>query len=869
MTRLTFHLIQHTHWDREWYLPRAAFQARLVPAFGAVLDLLEQEPDARFVLDGQTIIAEDALDVRPEWIQRVHESVVEQRLELGPWYILADEIVPSGESLVRNLLQGTRDSEALGGRMDVLYSPDAFGHPAFLPTLATQFGIGSAVVWRGLGRPTGADRDLYRWTGADGADVLVYHLPSAGYEIGADLTRWSAIRDELVDRAVTSHIAVFVGADHHAPHADPAALRDALQGIESGNFVRLSSLGEFFAAANLEAGTAPSLVGELRWSYGHTWTLQGTHATRARMKRRHAAIERFLQRQVEPLSALAQWHRGLDQAGMLRTATRALLQCQFHDTICGCCSDLVACEQETRFTSIFATGREISRSALHAIAAHDPDLARDDPSRAVPALLLWNPLPRPRNGVVVAEVTCFRRDILVGPSSGRVPKIGPGFEPFALIASNGEEIPVQVLSVRPGMERIDAARHYPDQDEVDVVRIAFESPQLPGLGFAAMTLGASDAQPLLSGADTAGERIENKFVTVQCSAMGRIGLIDRRSGERYPDVLGFLDEGDRGDTYTPGISGAVEGFAELNTHVLASGPLVAAVERRYRLESAGRGTVAIRAIVILHADSRVVRIRLEIENATIDHRLRVRFPVGVGDAATAGAAFGYEFREPVRLAPQDFPAEQPIPTAPAHRYVAAGLGDRGLAVLCPGFFEYEWTAQHELVITLLRSVGELSRNDLPTRPGHAGWPMATPDAQEPGLHIVEMAIAPMGEGEARDVASLEQLWEDTFLPCQGTFVRDFAGDVASLQAIGAELEGSGLVFTALKSAETGQGVVLRCYNVESAPVDGAWRFASAIASAARVRADESVIETVALDGPKSVRFTAPPRGLVTILISTG
>ena len=139
-------------------------------------------------------------------------------------------------------------------------------------------------------------------------------------------------------------------------------------------------------------------------------------------------------------------------------------------------------------------------------------------------------------GVVVAEVTCFRRDILVGPSSGRVPKIGPGFEPFALIASNGEEIPVQVLSVRPGMERIDATRHYPDQDEVDVVRIAFESPQLPGLGFAAMTLGASDAQPQLSGADTTGERIENKFVTVQCSAMGRIGLIDRRSGERYPGV---------------------------------------------------------------------------------------------------------------------------------------------------------------------------------------------------------------------------------------------------------------------------------------------------------------------------------------------
>src|SRR6266702_1613236 len=121
MSGLIFHLIPHTHWDREWYLPRAAFQARLVPA---------------------------------------------------------------GEALVRNLLLGAADAERLGGRLDVLYSPDAFGHPAVWPTLAREFGIKHGVVWRGLGGEPGQERDLYRWRGPDGRDVLVWHLPPDGYEIG-------------------------------------------------------------------------------------------------------------------------------------------------------------------------------------------------------------------------------------------------------------------------------------------------------------------------------------------------------------------------------------------------------------------------------------------------------------------------------------------------------------------------------------------------------------------------------------------------------------------------------------------------------------------------------------------------------------
>lgn len=876
MTGLTFHLILHTHWDREWYLPRAGFQARLAPVLGGVLDLLAREPDARFVLDGQTVAAEDALVVRPEWISRVADAVLEKRLEIGPWYVLADEIVPSGESMIRNLLQGAGDAAALGARMDVLHSPDAFGHPGVLPTIAAEFGIANGVVWRGLGRPTGRDCDLYRWRGPDGQEMLTYHLPAAGYEVGSDLRHvaeiphtWSTIRRELAGRAVTSHIAVFMGADHHAAPPDPVAIRDAIQALESGNIVRLSSLGEYFHAARREASSAPSLSGELRWSYGHTWTLQGTHATRARLKRRHGAVELYLQRLVEPLAALTSLQAGPELSGIVRVAQRALVECQFHDTICGCCGDLVAREQEVRLTSVHAAGSESARIALHALSRHDPDAARDQLASVTPTLLVWNPVARVRGGVTMAEISFFRRDVLVGPPSGRTPSTGVGYAPFALVGADGRPHPVQLLSVTPGLERIDAACHYPDQDEVDVARVAFECPEIGGMGLAALVIGSPTTGPVATSLHAAPRRIENRFLTILITDDDGIELIDRRSGERYPDVLRLVDERDGGDSYTPWITNSDTAASTISVHepkVIAEGPLVAAIEVRRELQSAGRGTIAARLALMLYADSQVLRVRLEVENGAVDHRLRLRVPVGAGDVAVSGAAFGFARRAPIDTATFDYPSEHPVRTAPAQRYVAAGTGDRGIALFSPGFMEYEWTQRRELFLTVMRSVGELSRSDLPGRPGHAGWPMSTPEAQEAGRHILELAIAPLGEHEADDVAALERIWEDTFLPVQPRFIRDFVGDVAGLDAIGAELVGNGLICSALKAAESGAGIVLRCYNIEPAPLEGRWQFRSAIGSAMLVRADETVIRALSIADSRTVPFTAPARGLVSILI---
>src|SRR2546425_7994387 len=117
MPGLIFHLIPHTHWDREWYLPRAALQARLVAVTDDLIERLQANPGYRsFLLDGQTVLVEDYLRACPDREGDLRTLVKTGRLQGGAWDVLPDEQNPSGEGLVRNLLLGGAAAERVGGR---------------------------------------------------------------------------------------------------------------------------------------------------------------------------------------------------------------------------------------------------------------------------------------------------------------------------------------------------------------------------------------------------------------------------------------------------------------------------------------------------------------------------------------------------------------------------------------------------------------------------------------------------------------------------------------------------------------------------------------------------------------------------------
>ncbi|MEB3323237.1 MAG: hypothetical protein VKI81_10490, partial [Synechococcaceae cyanobacterium] len=439
------------------------------------------------------------LDVRPERAALLRRMVGEGRLAIGPWYVLADELLAGDEPLVRNLLMGRHRAAALGGWLAVGYSPDAFGHPEALPAILRGFGIETAVLWRGYGGRPGEDRDLFTWAAPDGSTVLTHHLPPAGYEYGAELpagrrdagARWQVLAAVLVPRAVVPVLLVMNGADHHGLQPDLRKALRALRAVSPDTDVTIGTLDDYFAAVRAALGRADApaprrVSGELRWSYGHTWTLQGVAATRTALKQVVAEGAALLTRWAEPQAALAVGMR--DWRAGLALAWRVHLTNLTHDVLAGCVSDDVADDVQARARQVVGQARGTLTDALDARLGQDPVRRRRERANRVPSLVLVNPSPRTRGGVVEATLTVARQPVVVGRPAPSVPPAP--FEPVHVVTATGVTVPMQVLGVTDAYERIDSPRDYPESTRVWAVRVAVLSDGVPPFGLTRLDVRA-------------------------------------------------------------------------------------------------------------------------------------------------------------------------------------------------------------------------------------------------------------------------------------------------------------------------------------------------------------------------------------------
>jgi len=374
------HVVPHTHWDREWYLPYAVYRRRLVGLIDSLLRLLEDEPDLRFHLDGQLAVVDDYLELRPERAADLRRAAETGRVSLGPWYTLPDEHLVSGESLLRNLELGLRRAREFAPAADPMrvgYVPDQFGHTAQLPQLLRRAGIDTAVLWRGV--PSSVCSSTFRWAALDGSEVEAVHMRH-GYGHGKELpVEPGALADRLegeVERQREFNPKgpwlVMTGDDHlPVPVGLPAALAHAA----AAEAAAVTSLAEY-VAARPRPPEGEAVRGELH-SSASSFVLKGTLSARFPLKLRHAAVERHLERVVEPLLALAgaPW-----PAAELGYAWRQLILNAAHDSICGCSIDQVHEEGS----------RRLDRAGRAAEAALD---------RLGPRTAWFNPVPRPRRGL--------------------------------------------------------------------------------------------------------------------------------------------------------------------------------------------------------------------------------------------------------------------------------------------------------------------------------------------------------------------------------------------------------------------------------------------------------------------------------------
>jgi alpha-mannosidase len=886
------HVISHTHWDREWYHPLGRFRQRLV---GLIDELLDDPEWARhaFLLDGQAVVLEDYLAVRPGRATALTERLRAGLLEAGPWYVLADELIPGGEALVRNLLAGRRAVRALGGEPPpVLYCPDSFGHPAALPALAAGFGLGVVIVWRGYGGARWPAGDAARWRAPSGDAAVLFHLPPDGYEYGSSLppddagaaARWARMRAVLGERCRLGVLLVQNGADHHAAQPRVGEAMEALARAAAPDRVSRGSLSEFARVVRDRGAAAalPTVEGELRDSYGYAWALQGTFGTRAHQKRGNALAERLLTREAEPWSAIARARGAADRRDLLAAAWRTLLSCHPHDTLCGCSIDQVARAMDARLDEAIAQARGLRDEAMADLLGHDTVAARERRDEWRPALVVRNPAPRPRGGVVEVVLESFLADVPVGPSSAAVPPltridVPP---PPTVRDATGAAVPYQHLRTRLRQRRTESPRHYPDNDLVAEQAGVIWAPAVEGYGTTSFAVGAGEPGARAPATARGGRRfIENEALRVSVGADG-ITVLDRANGRSIEGAISLETARDSGDLYTPSIARDREMITRpAHARVLHRGPLRAELVTRWRVPvrgttrppPPGQGTarvtdaaLTVHVHIILDAGATFARLRVRGVNRATDHRLRLVVRTAVRDPDVwADAAFGPLRRRPIVVPESEARLETPPPTAPLHRYVSLFAVDGGATVVSDGLCEYEATLAGDVAVTLVRAVGALSRNDVPERPGHAGWPVPTPGAQCAGPFAAELALALHGPRDAATVDAIERLADDALLPPRGRTLRSALALPPATP--GVRLEGRGLAFAAAKPSEDGAWMVLRCVNLLDEPVAGAWRIGWPVREAMLARLDETHVAPLAPGGGK-VPFMAPPRAPVTILV---
>jgi alpha-mannosidase len=365
---LRFLVVPHTHWDREWYLPFEQFRLRLGAVVDGVLDTLERDASfTSFTLDGQAIVLEDYVEVRPENEGRLRALLAAGRLEVGPSYVLPDEILVGGESLVRNLLLGRRVCRRFGVEPSGAgYLPDSFGHPAQLPQILAGFGIRTFLFSRGLGDELDDVGVVFRWRAGPAEVVACQMLPH--YDNFARLTwyhdaeeRVRAIVErfgDLVHRAGGDEIVLANGSDHLPVEPELPEILAELERTYGAAF-RIGRYDEHAPGAE----NLPVHEGELVGSRLQN-VLRGVNSARIHLKQANERAERRLL-SIETAAALRTLRDDAPYpAGDLRLAWRDLLRNHPHDSICGCSCDEVHRDMVVRYEQLDRTLDYVEREAL-------------------------------------------------------------------------------------------------------------------------------------------------------------------------------------------------------------------------------------------------------------------------------------------------------------------------------------------------------------------------------------------------------------------------------------------------------------------------------------------------------------------------
>lgn len=897
-------IVSHTHWDRAWYVPFQEFRARLVRLVDRLIKLLEQHPEFQvYNLDGQLVVLEDYLEVRPQRALVLRDLISQGRITIGPWYVLADEFLVSPEALIRNLMLGHQMGAEFGGVSKIGYVPDGFGHIAQLPQILRGFGIDNAFFWRGVGEEGDRLGCEFIWHAPDGSQVTAiwmpfgYHnLSNLGYPVhwgdtsqmefslGLAMQQVHKAVEQLRPIVNTQALLLMNGIDHEEPDSRLIDVIHCAQGEITGVEFELGTLQDHLGLVRSAGRALPSFTGEFRWGR-YSEILQGVYSTRIHLKQINHRVETLLERYAEPLSALAYLAGAEVQEGtpdLLWTAWRWLLKNHPHDDIYGSGIDLVHEEMLYRFSQAEQIGNLVVRDSLRQLARQV-----DFTSQTGMPLLVYNPLAWERDEVVSGDVEFDFDD--------------PTADQFHVVDNLGKQVPCQVICDYPAfwMETLKANRKR-------CVRVAFPA-QVPACGYRAYFIqpGAGQAPSTNEGTTwQVGEfGAENHFLAFKIQIDGSLEVLDKETGYCYTGLNHFFDVEDAGDEYSYAPCEQTQVYSTVGSQArisrAASGPSLAIfrIERRLALpeglasDRKSRSSTLVEMLLVseitLFRGQPGIYIRTELDNRARDHKLSAVFPTGLSPAhATVDTPFSIMSRD-IDLPNSSGWMEDPTPIMHQRTFTDLSEAGRGLAIFNRGLPAVEVirrTGGAEIWLTLLRSVGWLSRDDLSTRRGAAGPLVPTPGAQCLGHYSYEYAIFPHS-GDWRAVvpaaynytAPLLVVRADTHAGLDLHEMNITGDDPDLVKAIPwprsglfpdrysfVQIQPHSLALSALRRTAKGDGLVVRFYNLEREPATAHVRVGLPLKAAYQLNLNEERQESLPVYGQDRIELAVRPAEVVTL-----
>lgn len=650
-----------THWDREWYKPFQGFRYRLVEMIDGLIDALENDKITTFTFDGQTVVLEDYIEVRPENKDRLITLIASGRIKVGPWYVMPDELLVSGESIIENFLIGHKTAQQFhSSAWKFGYANDIFGHIAQLPQILNGFNIKGVY----LGRGAGNDR-RFIWKSPDESECFTYNSNYAylkrNMESADDKNKYLS---ESIGKEKCEDIPVILlnyTDDHAFVNNDTIEFEKNICALD--NYDITEGFENYAAEIFPYKDKLPVKYGELIETAHTTDDFRAvTHSLSSyyTLKQSNDRCERNLYEVFAPMLVMGEILGSFEKRVYFDIARKYLLKNQPHDSICGCSVDEVHSNMSYRYNQ----ANEIADIIKEEFVAKT--VRSTDAEKGGYILTVFNFDIRPMSGTITVDVDFPKDWNSVFEGNAGYARINM----FDIIDEQGNKVEYQILNIEYDKEI------YNKQDIINVDRytIALESTVLP---FGTTCFKIVPAEKLNNVPKTIHEGnliAENEYLTLRISNAGDINIIDKSNGRQYKHLNTFIDESDTGNGWfyesaainSPAIVSS-GGYVE----VINNGSLVNSFRITKEMlvptksdainqnRSNERICMNISTIVTLKAHSKMVEFSTTIDNTPKDHRVRVMFPTGIqGDEYLASQAFcfikrkrgvsaeGVNYREP-------------------------------------------------------------------------------------------------------------------------------------------------------------------------------------------------------------------------------